>query len=139
MKVLSYIPKSNQPLIYFPTSREEPRHVVIPRAVYEERLARATERMEAMRDFVFGSQECRVRHMLKYFGELNAGDCGKCDICRLLSHRLDAGSLESKIDAVLDRLSADHPDGIPMPVLKENFTPATLHDAIARLRIRMDR
>lgn len=139
MKVLSYIPKSNQPLIYFPTSRDEPRHVVIPRAVYEERLARATERMEAMRDFVFGSQECRVRHMLRYFGELNAGDCGKCDICRLLSHRLDANSLEAKIDAVLDRLSAAHPDGIPMPVLKENFTPATLHDAIARLRIRMDR
>lgn len=139
MKILSYIPKSNQPIIYYPTSREEPRHVVIPKSVYEERLAQATKRMEAMRDFVFDSSACRVQHMLKYFGENGAEPCGKCDICRANFHRAAKSEMNGTINSILDSLSAKYPAGIPTEVLKKSFTPATLHDAIDILRTRLDK
>ncbi len=139
MKAVSYIPKSDQPFIYFPTAREEPRHVVIPRTVYEDRLAKATERMEAMRNFVFNSTSCRVQHMLRYFGEADAMPCGKCDVCRANSHRSAKHKTEETINTILDRLSEKYPSGIPMDVLKSSFTPATLHDAIDVLRSRLDK
>lgn len=58
MKVLSYIPRSNQPFIYYPTSRDLPKHVVITKSVYEDLLERAVKRMEAMRDYIYGDGAC---------------------------------------------------------------------------------
>ena len=39
-------------------------------------------RLDAMADFVYGSDSCRVKRMLAYFGETDAADCGRCDVCR---------------------------------------------------------
>lgn len=80
--VLHYVPHSGNPCIYFPTSRELPKHVLIPREVYEVQRERMEERIEAVRDFVFDDTGCRVERMLAYFGENEAGECGKCDLCR---------------------------------------------------------
>lgn len=82
MRVLQYIPKRSLPYVYFPSNREEGRHIVIPCTVYEEQLERATKRMEAMRDYVFSDEGCRVERMLRYFGDPTARPCGKCDLCR---------------------------------------------------------
>lgn len=83
MGVISYVPMSCSPFLYWPVSREETRHVVIPRAVYEERRKRMEERVAAMRAFAFDmSLDCRVNHLLRYFGETPKAPCGKCDICR---------------------------------------------------------
>lgn len=82
MKVLSYVPKTRLPLIYFPFRREETRYVEIPKSAYEDLYERAVARMEAMKDYVFDDAGCRVARMLEYFGEKEPCDCGKCDICR---------------------------------------------------------
>lgn len=139
MRVLSYIPKSDQPFIYYTTSREEPRHVVIPRSVYEDRLARATERMEAMLDYVYDGKSCRVREMLRYFGETDARPCGKCDICRALSRQSRSDTLRSDIRATLDRLATEHPSGVTLDHLRVSFTPSILPLAIDILREQMDK
>lgn len=81
MKIIQYIPKNNSPYIFFPYNRQESRHITIPRIVYEDLLERALDRMNAMRDFAFDNSSCRVRRMMKYFGDLT-DDCGKCDVCR---------------------------------------------------------
>lgn len=82
MHVIHYIPRRLTPYVYYPTSRELPRYLVIPRSVYEDRKAHLEQRIDAVRRFAFGDDKCRSRVLLEYFGEKNARDCGICDVCR---------------------------------------------------------
>lgn len=82
MHVIHYIPRRLTPYVYFPTSRELPRYLVIPRAVYEDQRARFETRLDAIRRFAFSDDQCRSQIMLEYFGENNSMECGICDVCR---------------------------------------------------------
>ncbi|MBD5180728.1 MAG: RecQ family ATP-dependent DNA helicase [Bacteroidales bacterium] len=82
MRVIHYIPRSNNPMMFFPRSREDGKHVVIPIKVYEERRETMKNRLDAIKKFVFESHECRVNEMLRYFGETPTAPCRKCDYCR---------------------------------------------------------
>lgn len=82
MKIIHYIPKRLIPYIYVSTSRELTRYITIPRSVYEERRALMEERINAIREFVFGPDKCRDRVLLEYFGEKDSRDCGMCDVCK---------------------------------------------------------
>lgn len=81
-KIISYIPHSDLPVIYFPTSREEKHSLLIGVDIYERRQENLACRVEAMIDYAFNNADCRVKRMLGYFGETDAGDCLKCDRCR---------------------------------------------------------
>ncbi|MCM1483004.1 MAG: RecQ family ATP-dependent DNA helicase [Muribaculaceae bacterium] len=82
LHVLHYVPRKSTPYIYYTTSRELPKHVVLPRMVYEEMRTRMERRIDVMKQFVFGTDMCRVKGMLRYFGEKDAPACGMCDVCR---------------------------------------------------------
>ena len=82
MHVIHYIPRRLTPYVYYPTSRELPRYLVIPRTVYEEQRARYEARLDAIKRFAFSDDCCRSRIMLEYFGEKDPKDCGTCDVCR---------------------------------------------------------
>lgn len=102
MKVLSYIPKSAHPFIYYPTSRDLPKHVVIPKSVYEDRFEKARMRMDALIDYMYGNEGCPVERMLAYFGEKNPVPCGKCDYCRRKKRDEKGRSdLKSRLDDLL--------------------------------------
>ena len=79
---VSYVPRTTTPYLIYTTSREEPRYVQFPLAVYEDMKARMAARIEAMKSFALGDGQCRVETMLAYFGETAAGPCGSCDVCR---------------------------------------------------------
>lgn len=81
-KLLKYIPFSDLPVIYMPTSREETSSVLIGVEIYEKRKENLTRRIEAVMDYAFSDQNCRVMRMLSYFGENSVKECQKCDICR---------------------------------------------------------
>ena len=81
MRILHYVPRKRTPYIIYTTSREEPKHVLIPRAVYEELRQRMTDRIEATINYAYGNQGCRERMLLGYFGERSDDDCGHCDLC----------------------------------------------------------
>lgn len=93
--ILHYVPHSNTPYIYFTTSRELPRYVLIPREVYEVQRERMQQRLDSVRDFVFNDSSCRVTRMLEYFGQKGQEPCGKCDICR--ANNRNAGSNASSL------------------------------------------
>lgn len=80
--VLSYVPRKVSPYLLFTSSRELPKRLEFPRAIYEEQRRRMEQRIEAMRDFMFSDSECRVNRMLRYFGEKPQQPCGQCDVCR---------------------------------------------------------
>lgn len=82
MHAIHYIPRKATPYIFMSTSRELPKHIVIPRHVYEEQRQRMERRIEAMRRLVYEPGECRMQVMLEYFGETSTEPCGRCDVCR---------------------------------------------------------
>lgn len=107
---IHYIPMRTTPYIYYTTSRELPKHVIMPVEVYEQQRERMRLRLEAMKSFVFDSTECRVRGMLRYFGEADAPECGKCDVCR--SKKAGATAAETRwtiSESII--YQASHPGG----------------------------
>lgn len=80
--IVSYIPRSSVPLIYLPTSREEPKYVQIGKDIYERRRDMMKTRIEAMIDYAQSRNGCRENKMLHYFGEESGRACGRCDLCR---------------------------------------------------------
>ena len=135
MHVLHYIPRQTSPYILFTTSREEPKHLLFPRAVYEDQRRRMQLRIDAVRRFAFGHDGCRVNTMLRYFGENPASPCGKCDICRAdrknTSHT-DNATLRQRAIAL-----ASQPGGITVDSLAEALRlPAAT--AVATIRKLVD-
>ena len=81
MRILHYVPRKRTPYIIYTTSREEPKHVLIPKAVYEDLRDRMTSRVEATINYAYSDMGCRERMLLSYFGEYKADECGHCDLC----------------------------------------------------------
>ncbi len=117
-KLLSYIPRTRTPYIYFPTAREDADYIMIPHTVYEQRKDALTKRINAMIDYSYSSTKCRVSRMLKYFGETNPTECRKCDVCR--SQKLQPPERQS-IAKKVDHYIATHPNGFPIKAFKNSF------------------
>ena len=82
LHAIHYIPRKTTPYIIYTTSRELPKYLIIPLEVYERQRERMERRIDAMKNFAFGMEGCRVNTMLRYFGETPECECGKCDLCR---------------------------------------------------------
>jgi ATP-dependent DNA helicase RecQ len=114
MHVLHYVPRKAIPYIYYTTSRELPKHVELPPQVYEDRRRLMEHRLNAIRRFVFGYDECRSKVLLEYFGETDVPPCGRCDVCR--SKHYSPELLEVDPAEAIRRLAAE-PDGIDIDEL----------------------
>lgn len=102
MHILQYVPRKSTPYLYYTTSRELPKYIDMPRSVYEDQYKRLKERIEAMKRFSFGDDDCRVNVMLRYFGEKPEALCGKCDVCRSRNrNRLTKGDKQSIKDSII--------------------------------------
>lgn len=79
--ILHYIPRKRTPYIFYPTAREDSKYIIIPKSIYEDRKRIISNRVESMIDYAYNTQNCRVKRMLEYFGEHDANECEKCDVC----------------------------------------------------------
>lgn len=99
---IHYVPRKTTPYILLTTSRELPKHVVLPRSVYEDMRQRMKQKIDAMKRFIFTTSECRVNIMLQYFGETPKQPCGTCDVCRAKHRsRPDANAIKAMHDSIL--------------------------------------
>lgn len=119
-KVISFIPRSSCPLIYMPTSREEPKYVAIGRAVYEDRRAVLSRRTEAMVSYAFRTDICRENAMLSYFGEKADTLCGRCDTCREKRVQSARKRPEEIMPAVMEFLKA-RPAGVDYNIIEHTL------------------
>lgn len=120
-KVISYIPRRKTPLLYFPTSMEEERYVGIGKAVYEERMAVMRERIEAMIEFAYGGNNCRLETLSRYFGESDDRECGHCDVCR---EKKKSGTRRGKMVETKEKLwefFRTHTSGVSDKEMQEYF------------------
>lgn len=133
-KILHYIPRRLQPYIYMTTARELPKHIDLPRSVYEDRREIAKQRTEAVRRFFYSSTDCRDTILLDYFGEKNPEDCGCCDICvdkRREAKGKNKAASEEYIEKAIIRL-ASRPGGVSLgdlPALLRTDAALTLETA----------
>lgn len=79
---IHYVPRKTTPYILMTSSRQLPKYLTFPPAIYEQMQQRMKHRVDAMRRFVFDDNKCRVNTMLEYFGETPTQVCGTCDVCR---------------------------------------------------------
>ena len=134
--LISYVPRTDQPLMTLLQPRPDAYSLYISPANLIDRKKVAEGRVEAMKDFVRNQESCRQVLLLKFFGEENAPDCGKCDNCKRKSAsskaqvRLD---LEDEIIAVLKVEQKDIRELVAM-------FPAELHAEVnSALRKLLDR
>ena len=117
-KILSYIPRSRSPYIFFPTSREEPQYLKIGKNIYEERKEVMSARTEAMIDYGFAEDKCRELRLLEYFGEMTGSACGRCDVCRDRSGR--RVTKEEAMKRVLEYVEA-RPQGYDIRIMERDL------------------
>ncbi|MCH5241708.1 MAG: RecQ family ATP-dependent DNA helicase [Muribaculaceae bacterium] len=120
MKVVNFIPRSGLPLIYMPTSREDKTSLIIGKDIYEARKSLMQERTEAVIDYTFNDNSCRVKRMLAYFGEKEAGNCGKCDVCRNNKTTKNKNNVSNVLEDILSFLKA-HPEGARFISIQSNI------------------
>lgn len=132
--VIHYVPRRETPYIYFPTSREDKNHIIIPRAVLEDRKEQMRKRMKSVSDYMYGTDRCRSATILEYFGEKDACDCGHCDVCRSRRPVEDSHQtpdLRTSIEYLCRR-------GSTMEYIVGQFTPSKRDEVIAMLRDMID-
>ena len=120
LAIISYIPRRDTPRITFTRSREEPRHVRIPRSAYEERLERSQDRIKHVIEYITDDRHCRSRLLLRYFGEVHTADCRRCDVC---NHHTRSGLVQWELNAVRDTLAT----------LLRDRAPQLIDDLVSRL------
>ncbi len=132
-KVLSYVPRSRSPYIYFPTAREDKRYVMIGKDIYEDRKKVISERTEAMIDYGFGKGKCREKILLEYFGEQDGKDCGRCDICRGRNQR--SGEKEENRLARIVEYIRSRPGGADIRIMERDLriVPSQLSEYLSYL------
>ncbi|MBQ1830855.1 MAG: RecQ family ATP-dependent DNA helicase [Bacteroidales bacterium] len=85
-QILKYIPAIHAPMLNLHYERLDDRNLRLPRSEYDERVARRTDRLEALVNLVENDQECRCLQMYRYFGQAGGRPCGRCDVCARTAH-----------------------------------------------------
>jgi len=132
-----YVPRRMNPYVYFTASRVLPKHVSLPRAVYEEMRDRMAARIRSVERFAWGDSECRASAILIYFGEEPDGDCGCCDVCR--AHRRSSAPSATERELLRDSILyvAARPGGVGLDTLLDEVG-GKRRDVIAAIRSLID-
>lgn len=80
--VLKYVPADNSTLIFLRHLRLRPGDIDL-KPLYYNRLKESTKlRALEMEQYCTSDDQCRSARLIRYFGQSDVQDCGKCDVCR---------------------------------------------------------
>ncbi len=104
---LHYVPRRQQPYLFFPSRRVLAKYVELPKEVYDRRRELMKQRIEAMKRLVFDPEVCRSNAILEYFGEIPSKPCGICDTCRSARPAVEGGNRRSLILGIVSEAGND--------------------------------
>ena len=81
MKLITYIPRKNTPLITYTEERLDEKTIYISPENYRKRRDAYSTRVNEVIRYAFADDRCRSRILIEYFGQKNATNCGVCDVC----------------------------------------------------------
>ncbi|MBX7201466.1 MAG: RecQ family ATP-dependent DNA helicase [Bacteroidia bacterium] len=79
--ILSYLPATGLPNIYYLMPRQHPERLPLSKKNYENRKDSALTRLNSMKAYLQNDTVCRSIQLVKYFGETKSLPCGTCDVC----------------------------------------------------------
>ena len=80
--IIKYIPADRSDVIFILHDRLHEGNVNLSPKRYGMLRSAWQQRAQTMLSYVAEEEECRSRFLLRYFGQEESTDCGKCDICR---------------------------------------------------------
>lgn len=121
LNMVDYRPVNDHPQLMFILPRQDAGKLPLDRERLESRRKLAMSKARAMTDFATSLETCRMVLVQQYFGEDNAIDCGKCDVCvanRKLANLREAEILRQEITHIL------HERTLSVEQLEEQIAPA---------------
>jgi ATP-dependent DNA helicase RecQ len=116
--LISYVPRKEDPLIYFSRPRLRASELQIDQRTYRFRKTQFIKRAKAMLGYV-AATGCRSSYIARYFGEGSPADCGICDQCVRNRHAgLNAEQFSAIYKILLERT---HQQSIPAAALFDHF------------------
>lgn len=108
-RILHYIPQKKTPYIIYTRERLEKGRLLFTPEVYEDRKKNYTRRIKAMIEYATAQEDCRSRMLLRYFGEKNEHNCGRCDVC-LKTHAtgIQQGEFQELKEQILQLLKQEN-------------------------------
>jgi ATP-dependent DNA helicase RecQ len=104
--IIRYVPSSYSPILTLLSDRVPESDLYIAPESYLYRKESAVERMEAMMNYALLGDGCRSGYIQEYFGEVDATDCGVCDLCLARKKRRGGADGEVTPDRVLEVIAA---------------------------------
>ena len=96
--VIKYIPGDRCSVVFLHHNRLMPGNVDLQKEKYNFLLENARGRADAMVEYASGTEECRSRWLLRYFGQEETEDCGSCDVCRARRTHDEMAERRRKLD-----------------------------------------
>lgn len=104
MKVISYIPRKQTPLLIFTEERLDDKNLRISKDNYTHSKERYMARIESMLQYATTHSKCRSQQLLSYFGETDSYRCGMCDVC---TERNELDLSKYEFDIILEKIKAE--------------------------------
>ncbi|MCR5313259.1 MAG: RecQ family ATP-dependent DNA helicase [Bacteroidaceae bacterium] len=132
-RIIEYIPHRSTPTITFVQPRIDTQYIHLYDYVYADRKEDYKKRIDKMVDYAFSNTSCRSRMLLNYFGDMNAEDCGQCDVCLARKRReKENPDLEKARQAILMLLS-DGKDHLVTELSALDVPSESLRDALREM------
>lgn len=119
--LIHYIPKKRTPYVYYPTSREDTKYIIIPKSAYEERKELLQYKIESIIEYIYSEDVCRVNYILNYFGEETTENCSTCDVCLKNRKQSLAPDIKEQLCANILDCVKDSKYGISLKQIEKKF------------------
>lgn len=107
--IIKYIPRKKTPFLIYTQERLPVDYISLSKEVYKERKDNLETKIQSVIDYAESKNICRSKFLLEYFGQRNAPDCGKCDICKEKeSNELSEEEYRTIYYAILNMIKNDY-------------------------------